>query len=108
MKNACWTKLSNDIQSAYDTNNSKVFYDLLGNAYGPSSSSITPLKSLDGKILAKNPTDIISRWNEHFGKLFFNPSEVDDDVINSLPQLDFILIWINYPLFLKSKTPFVR
>jgi hypothetical protein len=37
MKNAWWTKLSNEIQSAYDTNNSKVFYDLLGKAYGPSS-----------------------------------------------------------------------
>jgi len=71
----------------------------LGKAYGPSSSSITPLKSLDGKSLAKNPTDIMSRWTEHFGKLFFNPSEVDDDVINSLPQLDFILDMDKLPTF---------
>ena len=71
----------------------------MGKAYGPSSSSITPLKSLDGKSLAKNPTDIMSRWTEHFGKLFFNPSEVDDDVINSLPQLDFILDMDKLPTF---------
>ena len=28
----------------------------------------------------------MNRWKEHFGKLFFNPSVVDEQVIKSLPQ----------------------
>ena len=34
----------------------------------------------------------MNRWKEHFGKLFFNPSVVDEQVINSLPQETIINI----------------
>ena len=30
----------------------------------------------------------MDRWREHFADLFFNPSVIDENIINSLPQLD--------------------
>ena len=59
---------------------------MLRQAYGPKSSSISPLPSKDGTILLKDSTSIQDRWTEHFSDLFFNPSIVDNNVIQNLPQ----------------------
>ena len=40
--------------------------------------------------MIKDSVGITNRWKEHFGKLFFNPSVVDENVIKNLPQLDLI------------------
>ena len=65
-------------------------YRLLHQVFGPSSSSVVPLKSKDGTTLLKDPTKIMERWQEHFKDLFFNPSEVDELVIENLPQLEVV------------------
>lgn len=92
IKNDWWHNLSSEIQEAYDSQNSKTFYSLLNQAFGPKSSNVSPLKSLDGNSVIKDSTGIMNRWKEHFGKLFFNPSVVDEQVINSLPQETIINI----------------
>jgi len=66
----------------------KRFYSLLHQAFGPKSSSVTPLLAKDGTTKLKTPDDIMCRWHEHFRDLFFNPSEVDDAAVDSIPQRD--------------------
>ena len=63
-------------------------YRLLHQVFGPTSSSVVPLRSKDNTSLIKDPSKIIERWQEHFRDLFFNPSVVDESVIDNLPQLE--------------------
>ena len=56
--------------------------------FGPSSFSIVPLKSKDNTSLIKDPSKMLKRWQEHFRDLFYNPSVVDEAVIEGLPQLE--------------------
>ena len=32
----------------------------------------------------------MQRWKEHFADLFFNPSVVDEEVVDGLPQQDIL------------------
>lgn len=86
IKNKWWSDLSAEIQLAFNKKDMKAFYSLLRQAYGPKSSSTTPLKAKDGITVLKSPEDIMGRWTEHFQDLFFNPSVVDDDAVDSIPQ----------------------
>ena len=83
MKNDWWNKISNEVQSAFDKSDSKTLYSLLHQAIGPKSSPVVPMKSMDGNSTIKDPEGILKRWSEHFTKLFFNPSVVDE----ILPQM---------------------
>ena len=88
MKNDWWSNMSAEVQAASDRKDAKTMYGLLNQVFGPTSSSVVPLKSKDNTTLLKDPTQIMNRWQEHFQDLFFNPSEVDESVIDNLPQLE--------------------
>ena len=88
MKNQWWSNMSYEVQRASDSKDSKTLYGLLNQVFGPSSSPTVPLKSKDNTTLIKDPNKILGRWHEHFKDLFFNPSEVDNDAIDSLPQAE--------------------
>ena len=88
LKNQWWSDISNQTQTAFDKKDTKRFYSLLHQAFGPKSSSVTPLLAKDGTTKLKTPDDIMCRWHEHFRDLFFNPSEVDDAAVDSIPQRD--------------------
>ena len=90
MKNEWWSSLSFDVQNAYDRKDTKTFYKLISQAFGPQSSSVVPLKSKDGSVIIKDTDGIKNRWTEHFRDLFHNPSDIDQDVINGLPQHEII------------------
>ena len=86
IKNQWWLDLSAEIQSAYNKKDTKTFYCLLRQAYGPKSSSVVAMKSKDNSSVLKNPNEIQARWTEHFSDLFHNPSLVDDAAVESVPQ----------------------
>ena len=88
MKNEWWSNMSREVQSAYDRKDIKDLYTLLRQVFGPKSSPVVPLLSKDKSTLIKDPDKILDRWREHFAELFFNPSVFDENIINSLPQLD--------------------
>ena len=73
MQNTWWSKRADEIQLAADNENTKVFYSLLREVYGPSSFSITPLRSKDNKNLIRDPSGILNRWKEHFDDLLNRP-----------------------------------
>ena len=90
MKNQWWVGISNDIQAAYNRKDAKVLYHLIRQVFGPQSSSVVPMKSKGGNCLHKDPDSIMQRWTEHFTELFYNPSDINEDVINNLDQQDII------------------
>ena len=80
--------VSREVQSAYVRKDTKDLYTLLRQLFGPKSSPVVPLLSKDKSTLIKDPDKILDRWREHFADLFCNPSVFDENIINSLPQLD--------------------
>ena len=88
IKNNWWLNLTHEIQEAFNKKDTKAFYGLLRQAYGPKSSSVSPLLAKDGITLLKSPDQIKDRWYEHFRDLFHNPSTVNMDAVDSLPQRD--------------------
>ena len=86
IKNKWWSDLSDEIQTAYNRRDLKEFYGLLRQAYGPKSSSVSPLLTKDGNTMLKSPDEIGDRWYEHFRDLFHNPSIVDSEAVDSIPQ----------------------
>ena len=88
MKNAWWSDISMEIELASGKKDLKTMYALLRQVFGPTSSSLVPLKSKDGRFVIKDRCNIIKRWHEHFQDLFFNPAEVDNSVIDGLQQLE--------------------
>jgi hypothetical protein len=73
MKNEWWSSLSFDVQNAYDRKDTKTFYKLISQAFGPQSSSVVPLKSKDGSVIIKDTDGIKNRWTEHFNEMNIPP-----------------------------------
>ena len=85
MQNIWWNKRAGEIQLAADTKNTRVFYSLLREVYGPSSFSITPLRSKDNKHLIRDPFGILNRWKKHFDDLLNRPSVFNPELVESIP-----------------------
>ena len=90
MKNDWWKNIASDIQLAFNAKDSKSFYGLLRQVFGPPTSSVTPLKTKDGADIVKEPKEMLQRWEEHFTDLFHNPSIVNQKIIDSLPQCNIV------------------
>ena len=90
MKNEWWKGVSKEIQHAYNRKDSKELYHLIKQVFGPQSSVVVPMRSKDGTKLFKDPNSIMERWTEHFTDLFYNPSNVNEEIINNLDQMDII------------------
>ena len=70
-------------------NNSKKFHACLKTVYGPSSSAMAPVRSADGTLLMEK-NDIVQRWCDHFSQLLNRPSQIDQQIIQDMPQRPFL------------------
>ena len=84
MKTRWWSNISLEVQSAFGQQDSKRFYGLLRQVFGPPSSSVVPVKSKDCSTIIKDSEGIMGRWKEHFTDLFFNPSVVNNAAVDSI------------------------
>ena len=90
MKNNWWSKISAEMQNAYNRKDSKSLYKLVRQVFAPERSTVAPMRSKDGRVLIKDAEGTLARWTEHFKDLFLNPLEVDEAVINGLSQSEII------------------
>ena len=65
----------------------KKFFDALKTVYGPQSSGTTPLLSAGGTNLLTDKEAILKRWAVHFDGVLNQPSSINDEAINRLPQV---------------------
>ena len=64
-----------------------VISEALKAVYGPTHQARSPLRSADGRALLKDMTYILSRWSEHFKKLFSADRVVQDSALLRIAQL---------------------
>ena len=91
MKDHWWRQKALAAQAAADRKDSKAFYSYIHEVFGPTRSSVAPVRSKDGSILHKDVPSIQKRWVEHYSELLNRPSSVDMDIINSIPQRPLVL-----------------
>nr|XP_027238039.1 uncharacterized protein LOC113829139 [Penaeus vannamei] len=76
--------LAAELQDYADAGNSKAFFDGLKAVYSPRQCGSNPVLSADGSQLHYTPSDILSRWREHFQGVLNRPSTVDNSAIGRL------------------------
>ena len=76
------------MKSNADRKDMKKFFDALKTVYGPQSSGTTPLLSADGTSLLTDKEAILKSWAEHFDGVLNQPSSINDEAINRLPQVE--------------------
>ena len=87
--NEYWTQLSQDIQTAAITGNTRGMYDGIKKALGPTQSKTAPLKSSSGAIITDKGQQM-ERWVEHYSDLYSRENTVSPaalDVIECLPTM---------------------
>ena len=73
---------ADEIQKYADTHDSKRVYDALkAVAYGPQSSSTSPLFKVDGATLSTDKPAILKSWAEYFSAVLNRPADITADVI---------------------------
>ena len=85
MENQWWEDKAAELQQYADENNYKKFFAGLKTVYGPSSNAYAPVRSAHGTLLTEK-SDIIQRWSDHFNQLLNRPSQIDQLVIQDMPQ----------------------
>ena len=88
MKDTWLKNKSKEIQTYADTKNSKKFYNAIKAVYGPQTSGTSPILSADGSTLFTEKEEILDRWSEHFQNVLNRPSNINEEAIDRLPQVE--------------------
>lgn len=85
LKDEWWRQRAEEIQDLHDRHNIHGMFKAINRLCGPPSRSPQTVKDLDGKILT-DPQEILQRWTAHFDKLLNQFSEIDEKVLENIPQ----------------------
>ena len=86
-----------ELKLAVDQNDTKRFYELTKDLYGPSTQSSAPLLSKDGTTLIRNQKARMERWKEHYSDLLNQSSEVNEDMLSNIEQCE-VMEYLAAPL----------
>ena len=78
------------MQGHMDAGDLHNFYSTLKTAYGPTNSTVTPIRSADGNTLITDLPKILDRWAEHFQQLLNQVNQTDPTFLDGIPQLPII------------------
>ena len=70
--------------------------------YGPSSNAYAPVRSAHGTLLTEK-SDIIQRWSDHFNQLLNRPSQIDQLVIQDMPQRPILAFLDDPPTLVETQ-----
>ena len=74
------------LQRAADRKNMKGFYSGLKEVWGPKKKGPVQLKSTDGMETFSDSKTVVTRWSEHFQKLFNVTGYIDHEALDNIPQ----------------------
>lgn len=95
MKQAWWQEKAQEFQDATDRCDFKLFCQNLRDVFEPVSNGSAPIFFSNGNLLM-DKKDITKFWEEYFSNVLKMESNVDENLINNLPQRPFL--W-SYQLF---------
>ena len=111
MQDSWLSKKADEIQSFADRKDMKKVSDALKTVYDPQSSGTTPFLSADGTSLRTDKDGIMKRWAELFDGVLNQPSSINDEAINRLPQVECNRLLDEFPTHLwnseRNKTPVI-
>ena len=90
IQNQWWLKKAKEAQLAANSKNSRLFYHIIKDLYGPQQSIFAPLKSKDGATL-RRLVDIKKRLYEHYSELLNLHPVIDESVLDLIKQHDSIM-----------------
>ena len=88
MQDSWLSKKADKIHSFADRKDIKKSSFMLSTKYGPQSSGTSSLLCADGTSLLTDKEAILRRWAEHFDGVLNQPSSINDEAINRLPQVE--------------------
>ncbi|XP_014662371.1 PREDICTED: uncharacterized protein LOC106805334 [Priapulus caudatus] len=88
MQDSWLARKADGIQSFADRHDSKSFYAALKAIYRPQSSGTSLLLSGDVTTLITDKDKILERWAEHFQAVLNRPSNINDDAIDRIEQVE--------------------
>ena len=97
------SKQADTIQDYANRKDMKNFYSALREVYGPTSSGTSPLLSADGTTLITEKEKILERWAQHFESILNRESEINDDAIKRLPQVQLNSAMDDPPTLLETE-----
>ncbi|XP_068241018.1 uncharacterized protein [Palaemon carinicauda] len=97
-ENNWWNDRAKETQSYADANDQHGLYNSNKILYGPTKSSITPFRSLEGNLL-KNKQEIIDDWAQHFSLILNQRNLVEPNILNNIPDVPHSEILDTNPAF---------
>ena len=88
MEDAWWAAKAEELQGYADQHSTRLFSGLRA-VYGPLTSAMTPIRTLDDTLLTEK-THTLERWTAHFSQLLNKTSSVEDQAIEHMPQRPLI------------------
>ena len=82
MQDSWYNMNADEIQKYADNYNTKHFYDVLKELYGPQPAGSSPLLSVDETRMLTEKKQILDRWVENFNNVLNCPAEINDLAIS--------------------------
>ena len=96
LKNDWWRRQAEEIQDMHDKHDVRGMFQSIKKVCGPTVKANQAVKDLDGNVLVK-PEAILKRWTEHFQTLLNQFSEIDEKVLDNIPQRPVDESMANHP-----------
>ena len=79
-------KIASDLKGFVDARNLQNFYGSLKQVFGPTSHSLSAVRSKDGTVLHRDKQQIMSRLQEHYFELLNTRNHYDPAVLDTIPD----------------------
>jgi 2-oxoglutarate dehydrogenase complex dehydrogenase (E1) component-like enzyme len=85
IREECIKNIFEEVEQAKIHNKTRAVYEGIKNITGKHAPMVKSVRDENGKILT-DPMKVKERWKEYFDKLYNDPNEVDDNILNDIPE----------------------
>ena len=75
---------ADEVQALSDRGDSRGVFQSLKSIYGPRRPTSWPMLTADGNTLLTSKPDILSCWKDYYATLLNRPSEINDQILESI------------------------